>query len=375
MKIKYLSCLVSSLLLASSLQADSTSLQEALKNGKTNGDVGLIFEKADGMMYGKLDREYVAATAGLRYVSDTFYGFSTSLGARITTALYEGNSLDFDSSSNADVVFHTLNVGYENSFMKAIVGRQLFDFAWANEGFYEGYSAYFNLPGNTAISLARGERLASATNYMAMTDFKQITKDPYGAKIESDGVNILDLKYNGIENLGVNAYYYDLEDIADWYGAKVDYKFDNFGLFGQVSQSSEDIRGTEDGSVYQIEARANFFDTDFKIGYIATDKTGGAGSMNTLESDVGLPMEEGRQIYSPDASTPYVIAIKKIDKFVFKAMYAQTKYGNEKENEFDFYVNYAFTNNFKLFSRIVNIKAENSKDDLTYGKAAFVYSF
>lgn len=172
MKIKT-SLILAGMLLSSSLIADSKSLEEALKNGKTKGDLSFVWKSYDGSMYGKKDAEYIFSTINLEYESAVYNGFSTALGARATHAMYEKNSDDFDNDSTARTVFHTGNIAYQNSFLKAVVGRQLFDYEWANEDFHEGFSVTFQAPQNTTIAFAHSERSASATNFMKMSDFEK----------------------------------------------------------------------------------------------------------------------------------------------------------------------------------------------------------
>lgn len=374
MKIK-ISLLIAGLLCSSTLSADSMSLNEALTNGKVKGDLSFFWKSVDGTMFGKKDANFVAATINLDYESDSFNGFSTALGARATHSVYEKNDNDFDNSLTPRSVFHTANIAYTNKYFKTVVGRQLFDFEWANEDFHEGYSIAFNAPQNTTISFAHSERIASATNFMKLADFDKITKDPYGAKIESDGLNIFDLRYEGIKDLFINAYYYDLSDIANWYGAKVDYNFKNFGVLGQFSKSSEDLSNVEDGAIYKAEARAKFFDTKFSTGFISSDEDGGVGSMDTMDDDTGIPVDEGRHVFDPDAETTYVGIAKKFGKIGLKTIYAETKYGDKEEQELNIKVFYPFSKNLKLFAKYIDMSADDSKDDVSFVKTSLEYTF
>lgn len=204
---------------------------------------------------------------------------------------------------------------------------------------------------------------------------KKITKDPYGDKIESDGLDIFDLRYKGIENLYINAYYYDLSQLAKWYGLKADYDFGKFGLLGQFSISDEDDSNVEDGALYKVEGRTKFFDTKFTAGYLSSDEDGGVGSMDTMDDDTSIPFEEGRHVFDPDAETTYVSFSKKFDKVGFKTIYAETKYGDKQENELNIKVFYPFSKNLKLFAKYIDMAADDSKDDVSYIKTSLVYSF
>ncbi|MFA6712036.1 MAG: porin, partial [Candidatus Caldatribacteriota bacterium] len=79
--MRNLSLVTSAVLLSSSVAlADSNSIKEAFANGKTSGDITVYGESIDNK--NAKDTGLASGSIGLNYETDSFKGFSASVGFR-----------------------------------------------------------------------------------------------------------------------------------------------------------------------------------------------------------------------------------------------------------------------------------------------------
>ncbi len=130
-----------------------------------------------------------------------------------------------------------------------------------------------------------------------------------------------------MKNLVVNPYYYKADNLAKWYGLKLDYDVDLFGITAHGAKSNEDVAGTKDGQIFHLEGRTSFSALALNLGYISADKDGGAGSMDLVGDNIN-PFEDGNQVYKTDADTIYLGLGYEIAGVELGALYGETKYLN-----------------------------------------------
>lgn len=361
---KILSLAAISCLAASGVMAES--LSEAFKNGKVSGDLLLHVERQNNSG-ATLDAGFTNGSLGLGYETREYKGFKLSTGFRANSDFSEVEDGDF-GGDETKALLHTANISYESEFIDVIVGRQEIDLEWMGD-FHEAYVAVLKPTTNLAFVLGYSDKYAVADPDAELEEF---------TKIGEDGAYVLDVKYSGIERLGLNAYYYSANNIADWYGAKVDYDTDMFGATAHYASSNVDaLVAAKDGSILHVEARGTFADFGFKAGYITTDKdTGVDGIMNNVGDNIS-PFEDGNQVYGANADTYYVGANYAIAGVEFGALYGQSEYGasNDKEKELNFTVDYSVTDELSLGLLVVDVSAEDSNDD--YNRIGFsaAYAF
>ncbi|MDA7848120.1 hypothetical protein N8972_01385 [Sulfurospirillum sp.] len=129
-----------------------------------------------------------------------------------------------------------------------------------------------------------------------------------------------------------------LETFADTgeHGAKVDYDTDMFGLTAHYAISNEKVTRTTDGD-----------------------------NIN--------PLEDSNQVYEADANTIYFGVGYELDKLALNAMYGQTKYSSDKENEINVLAEYGISDEFVVGAIFVNVDAQDGDDD--YNKFTFTANY
>jgi len=339
-----LSLLASGLILAAtSVSADSNTIKEAFANGKTSGDISAYYESKDNS--GAADAGFISGSVGLNFETDSVNGFSAALGFRAQHQFDEENNGDYDGAYGNDAVVNTALIKYANSDFFVSVGRQEIDLEWLGDYNESVVAGITSIP-NTTIILGYTDRQAEI-GFDTTADFAEITPD---------GAYVLDVKYNGIENVELNPYFYSAPDVADFYGFKASYDVDAFGFTGHYAESSEDVGA--DGDIYALEARANFAGFSAALGYFATDKTVGTGSIAAYGDNVS-PLEDGNNVYAADAQTTYGSISYELAGVALTAIYGTTDYGvNSDEDELNLIAEYGFTD--ELSGAITYVDYENS---------------
>lgn len=375
--MKKLSLVACGLLLSSTaLFAESNSIKEAFANGKTSGDITVYYEAQDNKPSGANDSAFTSGSVGLSYETDSYNGFTLSLGARAQHEFYERNksyisdgvdTSDYEQAYGNDAIIHTAAIKYAFDAGFVSVGRQAIDLEWLgdyNESIVVGITA---VP-DTTIVLGYTDRQAEI-GFDTTEDFEEITEK---------GAYVLDVKYEGVEGLMVNPYAYTAPDVADFYGLKATYDTDMFGVTAHYAASNEDVSTTEDGDIYNLEARLNVAGVALSGGYIKVDSDG-LGSIAAYGDNIS-PFEDGNHTYDTDAKTYYASVGYEIAGVGLTALYGKTKYDTatdtEKENEFNFYIDYSFTDELSASIAYVDYDDKsNANEDYDKVFANVTYAF
>lgn len=375
--MKKISLVAASLLVASSLSANS--FDEAFKAGTVSGDITLYGEKANNSGNTK-DAGFTNGSIGLSYETGDLHGFKAAVGFRGNHDFSEVEDGDYSNEETTKTIFHTANISYAHDLGSLTVGRQEIDLEWLGD-FHEAAVLGITAIPDTTVVLGVTNRIAVADSDAPLVNFADFGTNANG---DIDYAAVLDAKYEGIEGLVVNPYYYDANNLANWYGAKVDYDTDMFGATIHGATSSEDVSGTEDGEIIHLEGRLNLAGFGFNLGYVATDSKGGAGSMATLGENINpfdaLRGGEGNKVYEVDADTTYLNVSYEIAGVELGALYGQTKYDTTtatglKEKELDLTVDYGITENLSVGALYAGIDADNSNDDYDKFSLILEYSF
>ena len=358
-----ISLIAASLLLASNLAADN-DLNKAIAGGTVSGDVTLYGEKSS--VDGGADSGFTSGSIGLGYETGDFNGFKAAVGFRGNHDFSEEEDGDF-GDEEIKSIFHTANISYTNDYFGLTVGRQEIGLEWLGD-YHEAVVAGITAIPDTTIVVGFTQRMGVADTDAELEKFDKVNGD--------NGVYVVDAKYEGIEGLLVNPYYYNADDIASWYGIKADYDTDMFGVTGHFASSTEDTAGTDDGEILHFEARGNISGLNLAGGYITTDKDGGVGSMDALDDNIS-PLEEGNQAYSADADTFYLALGYEVSGIELGAIYAETKFGDFKEKELNLTVDYGITDNLTAGLLYFDVNADEDNGDSDYDKIALTleYSF
>jgi hypothetical protein len=360
MKIK-ISLIAAGLFAGSALFADSANITDALKNGKINGEFFIYAEQSD--IKGADDEGFGSGSFDLGFTTDSLYGFTFDVGSRANHAFWEIDGNEYTQSAKA--ILHTVNIAYSHPHLDVILGRQKIELEWM-EDYHEALVLVGKGIPYTRILVGYAQRIATADGDQPLSGFNKIGKD---------GVFVADVKYEGIQDLVLNPYFYYANNYALWGGAKAAYDgdFGEFKIGGtlQYVQSAEDNDSKKDGSFLQVEARGTFADVNAFLGFLKTGKKG-IGAITDL-GDIYL-FEDGYQIYEKYAKTFYLGANYKWNKFEFGGIFGNTEYNDGKMREFDLTIAYGLTNNLKLSGAFVNGNGEGD-DDYNKVSLAAVYSF
>lgn len=359
--MKLLHLTAASLLLSSSMFANDT-IDASIKNGTVSGDVTLYAEKTN-KKGNNPDEGFTSGSIGLGYETADFNGFKASVGFRGNHDFSEVEDGDYGNEDTKALV-HTANISYGNDLANITIGRQEIDLEWMGD-FHEAAVVGVTAVPNTEITLGYTKRIATADADAQLEAFEKVNDDK--------GAYVLDVKYEGIEGLVLNPYYYKAEDVASWYGLKADYDTDAFGVTGHIAASSEDA-SSNDGQIMHLEARTSVSALGLNAGYITTDKDAGIGSMDTAGDNIS-PLEDGNQVYVADADTTYVGLSYEVSGLELGSIYGQTKYAQDKEKELNITADYSITDNLSTGLLFVDVNAQNSDDDYNKITATLAYSF
>ena len=358
--MKRFSLVAASLILTSNLVAADNNFDTAVSSGTVNADVTLYGEKQSNSGSNK-DSGFTSGSVGLGYETGSYYGFKANVGFRANHDFSEVEEGDYGEDSKS--ILHTANISYTNEYFGLSVGRQEIDLEWMGD-YHEAAVLGITAIPNTTVILGYSNRIAVADVDAALEDFDKFNGD--------DGAYVLDIKYEGFDGFVINPYYYDANNLASWYGLKADYDNNMFGLTLHGASSSEDTM--DDGDIVHFEARTSISDLSLALGYITTDNSAGAGSMASIGDNIS-PFEDGNQVYEADADTTYLSLGYEINGFELGALYGQTDYSNDKENELNLSADYGLTDHLTVGALFVDVDAEDGDDDYNRLALTLQYSF
>ncbi len=365
--MRKISLIAASLLLVSNLSAEN-SFDKAFKAGTVSGDITLYGERQNNSG-GNKDSGFTMGSIGLSYETGDFHGFKAAVGFRANHDFSEVEEDDYADGAEPRALMHTANISYTNEYFGVTVGRQEVDLEWMGD-FHEAALLGITAIPDTSVVLGVTRRVAVADSDAPLEKFTKFDTD--------ENAYVLDVKYEGVEGLVVNPYFYNAKDLAKWYGIKVDYDTNMFGVTAHAAKSDVDNE-SDDGQVLHLEGRTNIAGLGLTAGYVTTDKDQGLGGMDTLGDNINpfdrLRGGDGNQVYEADADTSYLNLEYEIAGFELGAIYGQTKYGNDKEKELDLTVDYGITESLSVGLLYIDVDAQDSDDD--YNKVALTleYSF
>ncbi|AQW85729.1 hypothetical protein CPIN18020_0498 [Campylobacter pinnipediorum subsp. caledonicus] len=359
------------LALSSFAAADSSSLEEAFKNGKTSGDVSVYYESRH-VNKGK-PTQYFANTAwavgsiGVNYETDYYKNFKFVAGFRAALPVYEKdkNTKTFhgigDStervSENYRYNLSNLYLEYNANDTVVKVGRQNIYSDWVtqiNDGVTIVNNSIKNLTLDALWTRARGK---VKINEMTQVEKFNDTRGLFGAGAT----------YSFENGLAFRAYENYMDNALSVFGGKIMYDGklnENVGFGGKLHYAKIDEKGRYldqdkrvgiykdgDGDVFEGVAYVSYNDTKFTLGYVAADKQSGWGTLKgqNYVGDAIVQFEEGDVMYTNDAKTIYAMLSTNIQKLSVSGIIGTTNYVAGKENkkykqsEFSAWLSYPLT--------------------------------
>jgi hypothetical protein len=345
------------------------TIDAAFKNGTASGSLALYGEKHD-FKSDKADSGFGNGNATVAFETASLYGFTAK--AEFKGNLYLGEIEKDDREIGAPFENNALMteayVKYTNDAFFVSAGRQAIDLEWLgdyNESVVAGITA---IP-DTVVVLGWTQRKAESGIDLS-ENFYDIN--------DNKGVYVADLKYDGLDSVEFNPYAYSAPDAVDFYGLKTTITADYFGVIAHYAVSSEETQ--DDGSIGHFELNTTLAGVSAAVGYIKTDKDGGAGNMDVAGDNIS-PFDTGYSTYDPDAKTIYGSLGYTIANVELGALYGETKYGSDfKEKELNLTAAYPITESLTtsiLYGDVNADEAEGDADkiDDKYVLASVEYTF
>ena len=360
--MKKISLVACGVLLSSSMAFGADTIDSAFKEGKVSGSLSLYGQSIDNKS--TTDEAFSSGAISLAFETASLYGFSAKAGFIGVHVFDEKNNTDADIIASKALMTEAYGQ-YSNDAVTVMVGRQAIDLEWMGD-FHEAAVVAVTAIPDTTIVLGYTQKMAVAGVDEVSERFEKVNGDK--------GAYVLDVKYAGLEGVEFNPYAYSAPDLADWYGLKATFTADMFGAVAHYAASNEDVIGTEDGSIGHVELNTTISDFTAALGYIKTDKDGGAGSMPAVGDNIS-PFEDGNYVYDVDARTVYGSVGYSIAGVDLGALYGQTKYVDDKEKELNLTVGYSFTESLAASLLYADIDADSSSDDYNKVLASVEYTF
>ena len=347
------------------------TIDAAFKNGTASGSLALYGEKRD-YKNGTPDSGFGNGNATVAFETASLYGFTAK--AEFKGNLYLGEIEKDDREIGAPFENNALMteayVKYTNDAFFVSAGRQAIDLEWLgdyNESVVAGITA---IP-DTVVVLGWTQRKAESGIDLS-ENFYDIN--------DNKGVYVADVKYDGLDSVEFNPYAYSAPDAVDFYGLKTTITADYFGVIAHYAVSSEETQ--DDGSIGHFELNTTLAGVSAAVGYIKTDKDGGAGNMDVAGDNIN-PFDSGNQAYVTDAKTMYGSLGYTVANIELGALYGQTTYDSAdfKEKELNLTASYPVTESLAtslLFANIDGDEADtsgNATEDQNYVLASVEYTF
>lgn len=342
------------------------SIGDAFKNGKTTGELSL-FTKAVDNSGSKADEAFTVGSFYVNYSTDSFKGLKTTLGIRANTLINKKNEADYDQKTKS--VITEANLAYTTKNITIIAGRQPIELEWI-EDYHNAIIGTVSLD-NLAI-VAGWTRAKGISHPDYLSEVKNIDND--------NGVYILDTIYSIDNTTKIGAYYIAANEIFSAFGGKVEGTLADINITLKYAQTNEDKQTQANGNIMALDLGYKVSAVKFQIGYITTDKEGGAGSLKKFGDKI-KPFDAGNKIYNTDADTLYFGINTKIKGFDIYAVHGITDYKNttnntkETESEFNLLFSKEVAKNTKINFMYVSINGEATNSDSDYAALQLAYAF
>lgn len=349
----------------------ATNMSEAITEGKISGGLSLYGQKFDFKKQNDDFKNFSYGNANLTlgYETNPLYGFSIGAEFRGNAKIAEKNRGDYVYNAPFENEA-LLSQGFINYSIEDLInlkiGRQELSKEWLSY-YQEAAVLDINAIENSIISLGYSRKKSESGIDLSEHFYKPTEK----------GVYFLELENSSLENISLKPYIYVAPETITFYGLKANFEVENLDLMlhyatSNISSKFEDENGdkVEDNAAFHTEANLEIIeDLNTKLGFIKTDKKGGAEHMS-LYGDNLSPFEDGNQSYGLNAKTYYAGISYKIANIELETLYGITKYGeeNSKEKELNLSATYNFTDDISVGLMWVNVNADKNEEYSNYNK-------
>jgi hypothetical protein len=311
--------------------------------------------------------------AAFLYESEALHGFSLGIGARGSVKLYERNDDEYEAAIAEDFIIPNGFLRYRHDELGSLtVGRQEVDLEWLND-YVEAGMLQLSPMDELDVNLGWARRQA-VIDPDEVTDFEKMN--------DSRGLYVLDVKYSPVDWLELNPYYYHAPKMFQAPGLKVSAEFElaedvTTATMGQFASSSpHDDTGEDNGNLFWLDQGLTFHELAVNAGYIKVNSKG-AGMLDSFGDQ--QPLEEGNQVFAPDARTLYLGAGYEIGPVTLAAIYAETHYDDSgvtvKEKELNLVAGYEIIENLELNLIYVKVDNDDQADSYYAVKTGLTYRF
>ncbi|WP_418185125.1 Opr family porin [Aliarcobacter vitoriensis] len=371
--MKKISLAVASLVLSTSVFADSSTIDEAFKNSEIEGAISLYGQKVENKK--AQDLAYGNGNLRLGFTTDSFYGFNANVEAKGNLKLGQQHGKDYKDGAPFEnsALFTQAYLQYElDNILSIKAGRYEGEYEWLTD-YQQGAVAEILAIPNMVLALGYSNKKSESGI--------DLSEDFHKPELTDKGVYFVDIQNNSLDFVTFNPYYYEMPDFGRFYGLKTVFDTDYFGITAQYAKSNRDDKVSasyEDGSIAHIEGIVKIEDFEAFAGYAKTHKDGGANMIASF-GDTLSPFEDGNYVYDVDAKTWYIGANYSIAGIDLGVLYGDTKYSedNFKEKELNLSIGYGITDSLSIGAMWVKVNADENAGDTDYNKylAAVEYSF
>lgn len=351
------------------------NIDEALKNGVTQGDVSFYSDYYDPFAtsiadsFGMRDESYVAITMGLQYRSAFYKNMRLSVGFRAAYPLWQWHSgdinLDFDSSN--PILLKDTFLEYFDGDTSIKAGRFFVSNEWISnqvEGFWVRNRSLENL----LLELCWINSYGDVTP-TSMSAFSRYTENWSGYTYASSKYNFTNKDWEFWAKV-YTSFGYSVNYVL---GASTgfEYKFSKskIGLALNTAGSFEFSNGDDRGDGVDFDAKlyVEAAGLDFSFGYIQSGKESGWGSLNRINNTIS-PLGVGNVLdssFAVDTSVIYTALAGTFDQVTLCLLYGVGLFtspligGRHIQNEVDLAMSFNFTNNVSAFVNVYNTHLGN----------------
>ena len=340
---------------------ESKNLGEAISEGKISGGLALYGQNKDFKVQNDANQDFAYGNAHitLGYETNPLYGFSLGSEFKGNVKLGEKNRGDYvyGAPFQNEVLLSQGFINYGiTDILNLRVGRQEADKEWLSDN-QEAAILDVSAIKDTLISVGYSRKKAETGIDLSEHFYKPTEK----------GIYFFEAENSSLENITLKPYVYTAPEAITFYGLKGNFEVENLDLTlhyasGNVSDKFED-GSVLDNSIFHTEANLEIIENlNTNIGYIKTDKKGGAGLMTAYGDNIS-PFEDGFYVYDIDARTYYAGVSYSILDIDLSALYGITKYGeeNQKEKELNISAGYNFTE--ELNASVMWVNVDTDKND------------
>ncbi|AQW84090.1 hypothetical protein CPIN17262_0373 [Campylobacter pinnipediorum subsp. pinnipediorum] len=347
--------LIAMLALSSFAIAESSSIEEAFKNGKMSGDVSVYYEsrhidKGEKSTYYQ-NTAWAVGSIGINYETDYYKNFKLVGGFRASLPAYEKDKnikTDHGTGDSTERFYEDYKYNLSKLYLEynandtvIKLGRQDIYSDWITK-VMDGATIVNNSIENLTLD-ALWARARGSVRINEMTKIKRVN----GGR----GLFGVGATYSFENGLAFRAYENYMDNALCVFGGKIMYDGklnQNIGFGGKLHYAKIDEKGRYldqdkrvgvykdgDGDVFEGIAYVSYNDTKFTLGYVAADKQSGWGTLKgqNYVGDTIVQFEEGDAMYTNDAKTVYAMLSTNIQKLSVAGIIGTTNYVAMKDNK------------------------------------------